>query len=49
MLDITSKYIDKEYKKIGTQQERSAKSLGKRREDKQEQISKYSKTIQNRS
>ena len=49
VLDITSKYIDKEYKKIGTQQERSAKSLGKRREDEQEQISECSKAIQNRS
>ena len=45
MLDITSKYIDEKYKKIGTQLERSAKSLEKRREDEQEQISECSKAI----
>ena len=38
-----------DYKELETYQKRSAKSLGKRREDEQELISECSKTIQNRS
>ena len=49
VLNITSKYRDEEYKKIGIQQEKNTKSLEKRKEDEQEQISECSKYVQNRS
>ncbi len=45
--DITSKFNVEDFRENSIQQRRSLKSLGKRREDEQEQISKCSRFVQN--
>ena len=46
-INITSKYNAEDFRENNIQQRRSLKSLGKRREDEQEQISECSRFMQN--
>ena len=46
-INITSKYNVEDFRENSIQQRRSLKSLGKRREDEQEQISECSRFVQN--